>query len=63
MFVPAEGATNEDDGYLLCFVYDEPSNKSEFLVLDARDMSAQPLARVKLPVRVPFGFHGSWIAD
>ena len=31
------------------------------LVLDARDVAAEPVAKVKLPRRVPFGFHGSWL--
>ena len=35
---------------------------TEVVVLDARDIAAAPLARVKLPRRVPFGFHGSWLA-
>jgi carotenoid cleavage dioxygenase len=63
VFVPAEGAVNEDDGYLLFFIYDELADNSEFLILDARNLQAEPLARVKLPVRVPYGFHGNWIAD
>ena len=63
VFVPAEGASNEDDGYLLSFVYDEGSNKSELIIVDAANMTADPVARVHLPVRVPAGFHGSWIAD
>ena len=34
------------------------------VVLDpAQDFTAPPLAVVELPVRVPFGFHGSWIPD
>jgi carotenoid cleavage dioxygenase len=53
----------EDDGFLMTFVYDGERNASELLVLDAQDLSASPLARVLLPARVPFGFHGSWVPD
>jgi len=63
VFVPREGASNEDDGWLLTYVYDKASNSSEFVVLDAADMYSEPQAVVKLPQRIPFGFHGSWIAD
>ncbi len=61
VFAPRAGATAEDDGYLMSWVYDPVSAASEFLVLDARDMTER--ARVRLPVRVPYGFHGSWIPD
>jgi carotenoid cleavage dioxygenase-like enzyme len=30
------------------------------LVHDAADLRRTPLARIALPTRVPFGFHGSW---
>lgn len=62
-FVPRQGATSEDDGWLMSYVYDKPTDSSAFVVLDANDMSAEPVASVQLPQRVPFGFHGSWIAD
>ena len=26
-----------------------------------RDITAGPVARVKMPRRVPFGFHGNWM--
>jgi len=32
-------------------------------VLDAGDIAAEPVARVHLPQRVPFGAHGSWLPD
>ena len=35
----------------------------ELVIIDASDVTAEPVARVHLPVRVPAGFHGSWIAD
>jgi carotenoid cleavage dioxygenase len=62
-FIPRESATSEDDGFLMTFVYDEAADASELIILDARDLSRPALASVHLPVRVPYGFHGSWVAD
>ena len=31
--------------------------------IDATNFEKEPVARIHLPVRVPFGFHGSWIPD
>jgi carotenoid cleavage dioxygenase len=36
---------------------------SELVVLDAVNFSAAPVARIMMPTRVPYGFHGSWIPD
>jgi len=63
VFVPRPNATAEDDGYLLTLLHDAPSNRGELLIVDAKTFAPEPLARVKLPVRVPYGFHGTWIPD
>ncbi|MGI9643683.1 MAG: carotenoid oxygenase family protein [Ilumatobacteraceae bacterium] len=63
VFVPAEGGTNEDDGYLMTYVHDETTDTSHLTILDASNIEADPVAEVHLPRRVPAGFHGSWIAD
>lgn len=64
VFVGAEGCDSDsDDGYLLSYVYDEKDDKSALVVLDASRFGAEPLARIPLPQRVPYGFHGSWVAD
>lgn len=63
IFVPREGATSEDDGWLLVLVYDKAEDRSELVVLDAADLAASPSARVILPQRVPDGFHGNWVRD
>jgi carotenoid cleavage dioxygenase-like enzyme len=61
VFVKDPAGSSEDDGWLLAYVYDNATNKSEVLILDASTMSEQPVARILLPTRVPMGFHGSWI--
>lgn len=60
VFVPADGGSDEDDGYLMTFVYDAERDASRFVVFDAKTMDPEPVASVDLP-RIPFGFHGSWI--
>ena len=62
-FVARKGGTEEDDGWLLSFVYDASTDRSEMVVLDAQDVAAGPRARVLLPARVPHGFHGNWVSD
>jgi carotenoid cleavage dioxygenase len=62
VFVPRPGARDEDDGWLLAFVHDEAEGQSELIVADARDLPAQPLARILLPQRVPYGLHGLWLS-
>jgi carotenoid cleavage dioxygenase-like enzyme len=64
VFVPAEGADpNSDEGWVMSYVHDEAANETSFTVLDASDLSKPPVAKVKLPQRVPYGFHGSWVSD
>ncbi|MFF3578958.1 carotenoid oxygenase family protein [Streptomyces mirabilis] len=60
-FVPAAGATREDDGYLLTVVSDLKQDASQLLVLDASGLDR--IATVHLPRRVTGGIHGSWIPD
>ncbi len=60
-FVPAADDSGEDSGWLLSIISSE--HAAELLVLDASDLTAGPVASVRLPRRVPLGFHGAWIAD
>jgi carotenoid cleavage dioxygenase len=61
VFVPRVPAGREDDGFLLTFAHDRAEDTSYLLILDAGDVAAAPIAEVHLPVRVPAGFHGTWL--
>jgi carotenoid cleavage dioxygenase-like enzyme len=63
VFAPAVGASDELAGWYLTYVYDPVNDASDLVVIDASDFEGDPVARVRLPRRVPHGFHGNWIAD
>lgn len=58
-FAQRAGSTGEDDGWLVTFTADMQGN-SEAHIIDAKNFTAPPVARIKLPQRVPAGFHGVW---
>jgi carotenoid cleavage dioxygenase-like enzyme len=62
VFVPSTGAADESNGYYLAYVYDPARDGSDLVILDASDFAAAPVAKIALPQRVPYGFHGNWIA-
>jgi len=62
LFVPRTASAGEDDGWVLVLVYDAARDTSDFWILDAQDVAGEPVARVALPHRVPYGFHGNWVA-
>ena len=61
VFAPAGDGAADDEGWLLSYVYDAGRDASDFVIVDARDLTET--ASVALPGRVPFGFHGGWFAD
>jgi carotenoid cleavage dioxygenase len=59
IFVADPDREAEDGGWVLNLVQDAHAG-SGLVVLDAEDL--HEVARVHIPVRVPSGFHGSWVA-
>jgi carotenoid cleavage dioxygenase-like enzyme len=58
-FQKRDGATEEDDGYVMTFVYDWQSKQSSFMMWDAR--SLEIVVDAPLRDRVPHGFHGLFV--
>ncbi|MGB8504490.1 carotenoid oxygenase family protein [Mycobacterium sp.] len=59
VFHPSSPDAAEDDGVLMGYVYDRPTDRSELAILDAQNL--EDVASIKLPHRVPAGFHGNWV--
>ena len=62
VFIPAASQQSEDEGYLMTYLYDRSLDKSDLVIYNAQELRSGPIAEIKLPQRVPFGFHGSWVA-
>ena len=63
VFVPSAGPADETSGWYLGYVYDPDRDGSDLVIIDASDFTGPPVARIALPQRVPYGFHGNWTAE
>jgi carotenoid cleavage dioxygenase len=62
VFVPRTGTAAEDEGWLIGLVVNMEDETTDLVILDAQNFTAPPQASIRLPHRVPPGFHGNWIA-
>jgi all-trans-8'-apo-beta-carotenal 15,15'-oxygenase len=63
VFVSRPGATREDDGWVIALVYDSTNHRSDVVILDARDLNREPVARLHLKQHIPYGLHGNWTSQ
>jgi carotenoid cleavage dioxygenase-like enzyme len=45
----------------MTYLFDATAARNSLVILDGADLAGPPLATVRLPVRVPNGFHGNWL--
>lgn len=62
VFVPASDAAAEGEGWMIGLVVDLPNETTDLVILDAQDFGGAPVASIRIPHRVPPGFHGNWVA-
>lgn len=60
-FVPRPGEDDSSQGWWVTFATDRTDRSSWFVVFAAADPASGPIARVRIPVRVPLGLHGAWL--
>ena len=58
-FVPRPHATAEDDGWVVCTVFDGETQKTDVVILDAQRLAAGPVATIHLPHHIPPGANPS----
>lgn len=65
VFVPFPTADGqpaaEEDGWLLSLFYNGQKERSELVILDARDLGKGAIARLTLKHHVPYGLHGNFV--
>lgn len=61
VFVPKHADADEGEGYLVALVGRRALQRNDFVILDALDIAAGPIATVVIPFRLRYGFHGTWI--
>jgi carotenoid cleavage dioxygenase len=61
VFVPAHAGACEDEGWLIGLVIDAEAETTDLVILNAQDFEGLPQASIRIPHRVPPGFHGNWV--
>lgn len=61
VFVARPKSSDEDDGWVLVCVYRQATDTTDLVILDGRNIESAPIATVRLPRRIPAGFHGAWL--
>lgn len=59
-FIPRPDAQAEDDGWLICQLFDSEHIHSEIVILDAQQLAKGPVAVLRLRNPVPSALHSCW---
>ncbi|ARN75166.1 carotenoid oxygenase family protein [Oceanicoccus sagamiensis] len=59
LMVAKPGSTSEDEFYVMVYVYNGNTNKTEVVLIDSQNFS-EPMATIKLDFHMPQGFHGMY---
>jgi len=60
VFIPRTDGSGQDDGYLITIMFDGAAQRSDVVILDAKDVSKGPICRIPLLQPVAYGTRGCW---
>ena len=63
LFVARPGGQQEDEGWVLLWLYNAERDRTELAIFNAQDITTGPIAKLNLKHRVPYGLHGSFTAN
>ncbi|MCP3736129.1 carotenoid oxygenase family protein [Sphingomonas sp. RP10(2022)] len=63
VFVPEAADCGEGQGWLIGLVIDTAAQTTDLVILDARRFEDDPVASIRIPHRIPPGFHGNWVSS
>jgi len=64
IFVPPPGFdSGNGEGYVMQLVDRHATGTTDLLILDAQRIDAEPVATLRIPIRMPGGLHGNWVTD
>jgi carotenoid cleavage dioxygenase-like enzyme len=65
--IPKPNTADEQDPsnkvYIGMYVFNAAEQASFFLLYDGETTLEEPIARLLIPQRVPYGFHGNWVEE
>ena len=59
--IPKPGTTESNAVFIGTFTYNPKEKTSDFVLYDGETCLEEPVVRLRIPHRVPFGFHGQWV--
>lgn len=63
VIIPKPGTSGSGEVYIGSFLYNEMDGASSFLLYDGETALEEPVAKLRIPYRVPYGFHGRWVDE
>jgi carotenoid cleavage dioxygenase-like enzyme len=63
VIIPKPGTSGSGEVYIGSFLYNEMDGTSSFVLYDGETALEEPVAKLRIPYRVPYGFHGRWVDE
>jgi carotenoid cleavage dioxygenase len=63
VIIPKPDTSSSNEVYIGTFLCNDMDGTSSFVLYDGETASEEPVAKLRIPYRVPYGFHGRWVDE